>query len=554
MLVNLCGAIALLLWGLRMVRTGMTRGFGNELRKALGRSLGNRFSSFFTGLGVTVLLQSSTATSLLTASFAGRGLVAATPGLAVLLGADVGTTLVAQLLSFDLSHLMPILLVSGTVMFMSSKTSRTKNIGRIVLGLGQMLLALNMIVAASAPARNSEIAQTLLSSLSGEPVLAILFAALLTWMAHSSLATVLLIVGLATTGTIGSDIAFAFVLGANLGGALPPVVATLGADAPARRPALGNLLFRVTGVVMVLPLLPYLTPWIAEIDANTSRQIVNFHTAFNLGLALLFLPAVSLMAQITELLVPDRKLATDGEIRPMYLDRGALDSPQVALAYATRETMRMGDILEEMFRDIETGILTNDIVTVKRAVAKDDLIDDFYVAIKTYLTELSREPLGDEDSLRCTAILTFTTNLEHVGDILELNIAEMAERKAKANIVLPHAEADDLGTLFQLVGENMKLAFSFFISGDKATAHQLLALKKEFQQRERAAVDQHMLRLRQGQCDPGDASGFHLDILRDLRRINSHLVAVVYPTLDGVRAGKPKILLGGTGPEEQPAE
>ena len=537
-LINLLGAIALLLWGLRMVRTGMTRGFGNELRTVLGLSLKNRFTAFATGLGVTMLLQSSTATSLLTASFAGRGLVAVAPGLAVLLGADVGTTLVAQLLTFDLSAVMPVLLIAGMVTFTASNTAVTKNIGRICLGLGQMLLALNWIVAASAPARDSEVAQTLLSSLGGESLLAVLFAALLTWMAHSSLATVLLVISLATTGAISVDVAFALVLGANLGGALPPVIATLGADVSARRPTIGNLLFRLSGVIIALPLLPVLTEWMAAGGGQSARQIVNFHTVFNLGLAMIFLPLVTVMARITECILPDREIADGGVIRPMYLDRRALDAPQVALANATREALRMGDTLEEMFREIHIGLTDGDKLVIEQAVDKDDVVDEFYVAIKTYLTELSREPLGEQDSRRCTAILTFTTNLEHIGDILVLNIAELATRKAKRNIALPKADRDDLAVMFDLAQENLKLAFSFFINEDIETANRLMGLKREFKQRERAAVDEHIERLRLGTGDPGEASSLHIDVLRDLCRINSHLTAVVYPFLDSALTKK----------------
>jgi phosphate:Na+ symporter len=532
-LINLLGGIALLLWGLRMVRTGMTRAWGRELQKVLKWSLSNRFKAFLSGLGVTVLLQSSTATSLLTSSFAGRGFVAVAPGLAVLLGADVGTTIVAQILSFDLSLLSPVLLFGGLVLFSVAEKSRLKNLGRMVFGLGLMLLALTMIVAASAPLRASGGAQLLMTSLTGEPILAVLVGAILTAIAHSSLATVLLVISLSATGFIPLDVAFALVLGANLGGALPPVMATMNADVAARRPPLGNFLFRLTGVILVLPFIQLVGVWLAGFDSDTTRQVANFHTVFNLALAVVFLPLIGGMETLTIKLLPDPpKPAENEEHKPLYLDRRALDTPQVALTNAVRETVRMGDVLQTMYRDMFAAMLANDRVLIKRVIALDDVVDEFYLSIKRYLTELSRETLGDEDSRRCTDIMTFITNLEHIGDIIVMNVAELSQRKAKKDISISKGDRRDITDLVDRIEANLRLSFNVFLSGDPASARVLLESKQELRQQERTAIDDHMERLREGKSVEGDASALYLDLLRDLRRINSHLTSVAYPILE----------------------
>ncbi|MGH7187235.1 MAG: Na/Pi cotransporter family protein, partial [Pseudomonadota bacterium] len=258
------GSAALLLWGLRMVKTGVLRAYGAVLRRRLGASMENRLAALLAGLGITVVLQSSTATALMAASFAGRGLVGTGAALAVMLGADIGTSLVAQALSFDIHWLSPLLVLIGVALFMSGRATRFQDIGRLIVGLGLMLLALRQLTLTAVPLRASEAVQDLLAALAGEPVLGVLAAAGLTVLSASSLAIVLLVIALASQGAIGLPLAFALVLGANLGGGVTPILATSGAEPRARRVPLGNFLFRLVGVAVALPLIDFIAPWLAE--------------------------------------------------------------------------------------------------------------------------------------------------------------------------------------------------------------------------------------------------------------------------------------------------
>ena len=252
--MSLFGAVALLIWGLRMVRTGVLRAYGGDLRRRLGRSMDNRLSAFAAGLGVTVLLQSSTATALMAASFASKGLVSTTSALAIMLGADVGTSLVAQVFSLPLSWMSPLLILVGVVVFMAVKATRPRDLGRAAVGLGIVLLALRLIATTAEPMRQSPVLGEVLAALAGEPVIALVAAAILTVLSTSSLAVILLIIALASHGIIALPLAFALVLGANLGAGVTPLLATLGSDPEARRVPVGNLVFRSVGVLAVLPL------------------------------------------------------------------------------------------------------------------------------------------------------------------------------------------------------------------------------------------------------------------------------------------------------------
>ena len=531
LLLNIVGGVALLLWATRMVRTGITRAYGADIRRFLGRSTKHPLSAFAMGIGVAGLLQSSTATALLAVSFASRGLIAVGGGLALMLGADIGTTLVVQVLSFDISWLSPALILIGVITFLAASASFGRHIGRVFIGLGLLLLSLQLIVVASEPLRDSVALRAVVVPLAEDPILAVLLAALLTWLAHSSVAIVLLIMSLVAVGIVPLTLGFALVLGANVGSGMIPLALTYSGGPAARRIPLGNLLFRICGAIMVLPLLALLTPILGLLEGDAGRQIANFHSLFNLALAAVFLPLTPLMARLVERLCPDSE-PVEGQAAPKYLDPSAIDSPTVALACATRELLRMADLVETMLRGVIDVLRDDDSKELARLSELDDDVDALHEAIKLYLTQMSRSELDEEDSRRCIELIDFTTNLEHIGDIIDKNLLETAQKKIKQRLAFSSEGWQELTDLHARVVDQMQLCLSVFVSGDVATARRLLALKERFRDLERAGSEQHLDRLRSGMVESIETSALHLDILRDLKRINSHLTSVAYPILD----------------------
>ena len=530
LLLNLAASVALLLWGVRMVRTGVTRAFGAGLRRHLSRALRQRVSGFFAGMGVTAILQSSTATALIVASFAGRGLIAGTVALGVMLGADVGTTLAAQILSLDLGWLSPLALVAGVALFTATENNTRRHIGRMLIGFGLMLLALKLIVAASAPLRDSPVLGLVLRPLEHEPLIGVLLAALMTWAAHSSLAMILLFASLAAAGTIDTPLVIALVLGANLGGAVAPLMATTGQPAAARRAPLGNLLMRAIGVALALPLLPWLPEWLAMLDTPASRHAIDLHTAFNVALALLFLPLLTLIDRLTRRIMPD--IAAAEAFAPRYLDRSALETPSVALAAAARETLRMSDIVSRMLDETMTVFTRDDAKLAKAIEHSDDAVDRLHEAIKLYLTALSKTGLDEVESRRYVDVLTFTTNLEHIGDIIDKNLMELAQKKIKKRLTFSNEGLAELTAFHQRVAANLQTACNLFMAGDVKLARQLLQDKANLREAEQLAAENHYQRIREGRTESIETSAIHLDVIRDLKRINSHLTAVAYPILE----------------------
>lgn len=514
---------------MRMTRTGITRTYGGNLRRVLNRALDNRMKALCSGFGVTVLLQSSTATCLMTATFAGHGLLPTASALAVMLGADVGTTIVAQIFTFKIDWLSPFLLVTGLILFQVAKQKRNRDLGRLCIGLGLLILALRMVVSVSAPIQTAEPILAVLTSLSTEPVLAVLMAAILTWITHSSLATILLIASLSPT--IPPALILPLVLGANLGGALPAISATWGAPPVARRVALGNAAFKLVGCIALLPFLGSVETWLLTLDPDPVRFTVNFHLAFNLALVLIFLPFTGIIAEISERLLPDTTEIEDPSV-PRYLEPLALTDPVVALTNAAREALRMVDVLDDMLR-MSLDVLYRDDPEKLRAVTdNDDTVDDLYAAIKLYLVKLSREPLGENESRRCNDVMSFVTNLEHVGDILDKNVMELAAKKIKYRLSFSDQGLAEIKAMHGHVQDNLKLAANVFISEDRALARKLLTKKDAFREMERSAAESHHKRLRTGLRDSLETSALHLDILRDLKRINSHLCSAAYPILE----------------------
>lgn len=445
-LLDLMGGVALLLWGLHMVQSGILRAFGPNLRLLMAKALGNRLAAFAAGLGLTALLQSSTATGLITSSFAAEGLVGLVPALAIMLGANVGTTLIVQVLSFNISAAAPALFIVGLVAFRTGPRTRVKDVGRVAIGLGLMLLALHILLGTLAPAENAPGMRVFMNAITGDPVLCILIGALVTWAVHSSVATVLLIMSLAYAHFVTPLAALALVLGANLGSAINPVFEGAKRDNPANyRLPVGNLLNRVVGVLVVAPFLGPIADLFQSWQPDLAKMTAGFHIAFNLATAALSIGLLNGVAAFLIRLLPERQQTVD-PARPRYLDESALETPSLALADAARETLRMGDMVESMLREVMTAIMTNDRALVDQVTRMDNSVDGLDEAIKLYVTKLTRGSLDEREGHRAMEIISFAINLEHIGDIVDKNLSELATKKIKRRFQFSPEGAAELWT------------------------------------------------------------------------------------------------------------
>ncbi|MBN9007301.1 MAG: Na/Pi cotransporter family protein [Rhizobiales bacterium] len=531
-LLDLMGGVALLLWGLHMVHSGILRAFGPDLRRFLSKALHNRFAAFGAGLGLTALLQSSTATGLITSSFAAEGLVSLVPALAIMLGANVGTTLIVQVLSFNISAVAPIFFIIGLTAFRAGARSRIKDIGRVFIGLGLMLLALHILLNTLAPAENAPGMRMLMGTITSDPVLCIVLGAIVTWAVHSSVATVLLIMSLAYSQFIELPAAFALVLGANVGSAINPIVEGARRDDPASyRLPVGNLLNRLVGVLLIAPFLHPAATMFESWQPDLAKATAGFHIAFNIVTAILFIGLLDGVARLLERFLPKKVLEADPS-RPRYLDTNALETPSLALADAARETLHMGDLVETMLRNVMAAMMTNDRSLVDKVSRMDNSVDALDEAIKLYVTKLTRGSLDEREGHRAMEIIAFAINLEHMGDIIDKNLSELATKKIKRRFQFSPEGATELSTFHKRTVDSLRIAFGVFMSGDVNEARRLLAEKVSLRNLELAATERHLERLREGRPETIETTSLHLDVLRDLRRIHSHICSVAYPVLD----------------------
>jgi phosphate:Na+ symporter len=531
-LLDLMGGVALLLWGLHMVLSGVLRAFGPDLRRLLGKALRNRFTAFGAGLGLTALLQSSTATGLMTASLAADGIVSLVPALAIMLGANVGTTLIVQLLSFDISAVAPVLFLVGLVTFRIGGNSLTRALGRIAIGLGLMLLALHILLDTLAPAEQAPVVRTVLVAITNDPVLCVLLAAALTWAAHSSVAVVLLVMSLAYSHFVTEPAALALVLGANLGSAINPLIeAGIRGDPASRRLPAGNLLNRLVGIVIVMPFLQPIARELALLQPNAAKMTAEFHMLFNIALAAIFIGPLDAVSWLLVRVLPERKRPADASV-PRYLDEAALQTPPLALANAARETLRMGDTIEAMLRDVMTALMNNDRALVGGVSKMDNVVDKLDDAIKLYITKLTRDSLDEREGRRAMEIVSFTINLEHIGDIIDKNLCQAAAKKIKRGYQFSTEGAAELTAFHKRVCDSLQAAFGIFMTGDLEAARRLLREKADVRKAELEAADRHFERLREGRPESLETTSLHLDVLSDLKRIHSHICSVAYPVLE----------------------
>lgn len=527
----LFGAIALLLWATRLVKTGIVRAFGDDLRWLLGRVTGKRVTAAGLGCVIALAMQSATATALLLTSFAGRGFIALSPALAVMLGADVGSSLVVQILSFNLSALTPVLLLAGVAAFMLSGSAKTRQIGRIIIGLALMIMSLGLIGQATADWRSSETISFVLTRLANEPLLAVTVAAALCWLMHSSVAFVLLAISLTWSGAAPLQLGVLLMLGANIGSGLIALGLVWRESAIGRRIALGNLAFRGGGALLALALMPVWMPWLVGLPLPPAQALALGHLLLNLCILVIFLPLTGVVARLLERLVAAEEVSGD-KPQPIHLDESLLSTPHLALGAASREVLRVAERVETMLS--ETIITFTEADGVRRGAIRrlDDEVDAFQDAIKLYLTRLTRQPLSDSDSRRAFDLILFTTNLEHVGDIIDKSLLELAAKRQRHGLSFSPEGFRELTEFHARVVKQMKLAMTVFMTRDPEMARELIREKDQIRAAEREAMESHLARLRQGAVASIETSALHLDILRDLKRINAHLVSVAHPILE----------------------
>ncbi|WP_223459152.1 MULTISPECIES: Na/Pi cotransporter family protein [unclassified Pseudomonas] len=530
-LLNLLSAVALLIWGTHIVRTGILRVYGTNLRHVIGQNMSKRWLTFVSGIVVTAMVQSSNATAMLVTSFVGQGLMALTPALVTMLGADVGTALMARVLTFDLSWLSPLLIFVGVIFFLSRKQTRLGQMGRVAIGLGLIILALQLIVEAAHPITHAKGVKVIFASLTGDILLDALVGALFAMISYSSLAAVLLTATLAGAKVISLPVAIGLVIGANIGSGVLAFLSTSMQNPAGRQVALGSLLYKLIGLLLIIPVLDPLVHWLDGLDFSPQELVIGFHLLYNTVRCLILLPSVGPMARFCAWVLPERPQA-NGTAKPRHLDPTALVTPGLALANAARETLRMGDLIDNMLEamlDVLRGKQTA--VTQEMRRLTDD-VEALYSAIKLYLAQMPREDLSDQDSRRWAEIIELAINLKLASDLIERMLRKVQQQKTSQRRSFSEVGLDELTGLHTQLISSLRLGMSVFLSGDPESARQLVREKRRFRAQERRLAHAHVSRLHRKIVQSIETSSLHLELIADMKRLNSLFCSSAYVVLE----------------------
>jgi len=526
-LFALLGGTALLLYGVRLVGEGLQRAAGTRLRHVLSTLTGDRFRALLVGAGVTAVLQSSSATTVMLVGFASAGLLTLRQTIGVILGADIGTTVTVQLLAFNLLGFAPLVVFLGWLVF-AAFGGTVKYIGQAILGFGFLFLGMKLIADGTVPLKQSALFGDLFAALVGQPLLLLLLAAVFSALVRSSAATIGIGLSLATSGLLNLDGAMPIIFGANIGTAATALIAAVGANAEARRVAAAHAIFKVVGVLIFLPLSVYFADLVRQTTDDPARQIANAHSLFNLLVALLFLPFTRFAADLFTRLIPD---TGRHELGAMYLNPNVLDTPAVALGQAVREVLRMGDAVLQSLREAITVFERDDDQLMREVIRRDDLIDRLEEDIKQYVVKLGEKALTQEQSQRESALLFTVVNLEEIGDVIEKELMELAEKKIRGHYRFSAQGWQEIIDIHTKVVENLELALSAVATQDHTIAEKVVRHKSNINLMERRLRQTHIQRLHEGLRETIDTSSIHLDVLAALKRANSLVAGIAYAVL-----------------------
>ncbi len=529
MLLGIVGGLAIFLFGIKFGGRGLQKAAGRNLRDALCKLTSNRFLGLITGAAVTVIIQSSSATTAMLVSFANAGIIILKQSLGVILGADIGTTLTVQLIAFRIFDYALLIVAIGFVLFVTS-AQRYSRLGQIIMGFGLLFFGMSIMSSAVGPAKHHPAFIGFMLGVERNPVLAILASAIFTAIIQGSAATIGLVLTFAFQGVIGLETAVPLVLGANIGTCATALLASLGSTAEGRRIAWAHTFFKIVAVLAVLPFLDTFTRLVGSTAPSLTRQIANAHSLFNIGAALAFIPFVKPWARLFRFLVKEEEVGVK-TFRPVYLDSRVLDTPSLALGQATRETLRMADLTYNLYSASIDVFMRDDEGLRKKIIEDDDKIDTLEESITPYLTMLSQKEMSDEDAERAVSLLFIVKNLELIGDIVSKSLMDLALKKIAVSPKFSPEALERIQEYHVEIEKTFQMAIDAFASQDARLAEEIVERKSEMNILERQLHKEHLSLLRGSKEEVTETSTIYLDVISDLKRVNSYASGIAYAVL-----------------------
>ncbi len=525
-LVGLVGGMGLLLYGIQILSEGLQKIAGARLRTVMSTFTNNRVSALLVGALITIFFQSSTATTVILVGLTSAGLMSLRQTLGVILGADIGTTVTAQLIALKVTEIaLPMVGLGATIIFFI-KRERYRRYGQVLMGFGLLFLGLKIMSEVMHPLRGDPFFPQLMAMMGDYPLLAMILAAVFTFLVHSSAAAVGIIMILAMQHLITLQAAIYLLFGANIGTSFTAVLSSLGSSREAQRVATAHMMFKVAGVILFLPFITPFTGLMESITSSPGYQVANVHTFFNIAIALLFLPFTRQFESLLVKLVPDVRQARD-VFKPRYLDLKLINTPAIALGLATKEINRTFDYVFEMTKDVARILEKNDVSLLNQVFKKEERVDILFNEISQYLTNVLRQPHSRQEFIKCMGLINIVNDLEHIGDIIEKNVTYLAQCKIDGKCNFSEEGWDEISIMHKRVCELMNMTNTAFVTSNRELAEKAYALQKEITRMERHLRVLHIHRLRVGSGSE-EAGAVHLDLINAFLRISEHIRNVAW--------------------------
>ena len=532
MAMTMLGGLALFLYGMEKMAESLKAVAGDSMKWILGKLTTNRLMGLLTGAFVTAIIQSSSVTTVMLVGFVTAGLMSLSQAIGVILGADIGTTITAQIVAFKVTKYALLLVAFGFLLIFASKAEKVRQYGALIMGLGLIFFGMGVMSEGMRPLRDYEPFIQLMQNVSN-PLVGILIATLFTALIQSSSATMGVVIALALQGLITLEAGIALALGANIGTCATAGLAAIGKPREAVRVAVAHVTFKIVGVLLIVPFIPQLADlvrWISPaadaglsgmnaLAAETPRQIANAHTIFNVGLAFLFLPLAGLFARFCEWVVPDRPLDEAMLVRPKYLDEALLSTPSLALDRARLEVLHMGEHVEAMLAKVMPAVTTKDRAALQELESMDELVDALHASIVGYLGMISKTTLSEVQTKEFIKLMEAVNNLENIGDVIETDLVSLGNKLIDEGVTISDMTQDVLRDLHATVSKSVVAAVQAVSQGSEIAAQSVTNMKDEISRQTDDAALHEAKRLVAEEPNRIPAYTIEMDIIEKLKRI-----------------------------------
>ncbi|AUA38544.1 sodium:phosphate symporter [Clostridioides difficile] len=527
-IISLMGGLGLFLYGMNLMGEGLQKSAGTKLKKIIKLLTSNLFMGVLVGTGVTAVIQSSSATTVMVVGFVNAGIMTLKQAIGVIMGANIGTTVTAQLVSFDLTGMAPVALGVGIILYLFGNKPRIKNIAEILIGFGILFTGMDFMKMAVEPLRDYQGFTDLLVTFGRYPLLGLLLGFGITAIIQSSSASMGMLVALAAEGLVPLSAALPILYGQNIGTCVTSLLSSIGANKNARRAAMMHLIFNVLGTVIFLiflnkPVVSMVTSWD---PSNVARQIANTHTLFNIISVLILLPFTNLIIKLAIKLVPDRAgdIDEDETKTIKYIDDRMIETPSIALANTIKEALRMGEKAKESLNASMEALVEHSTEKIAKTYRRERLINDLQKAILNYLLKLSKAPLDDDSREVVDTLFNTVNDIERIGDHAK-NIAELSQVAIDSNISFSEEGQSELDVMYNRVVSAYTYALESMRTDNVDLACKVIKIEEQVDIMEKSCRANHMYRLNNNLCSIENGV-IYLDVISNLERISDHAVNI----------------------------